>query len=200
MRSCGRFGPASEGTTVARSSDKRIRIHRLRRAIHAEQSLRLRVRLHQLDQLRRRDSSCADNRATRRRSETRRWSRHTPAPCSRWSRDPPRSARPIRRRKIRRTSRPRPFSAASASRTKPGRSPSRPRQLAVQLEPDHRRQQHRRRLPQHASLRLNSAHAPPDHAQPVDHGRVRIGARPAYPDTPAPFALNTTGARYSRFT
>ena len=50
------------------------------------------------------------------------------------------------------------------------------RQLAVQPEPDHLRQQHRDRLPQHRRLRLDPADAPAQHAEPVDHRRVGVGA------------------------
>src|ERR1041385_1917374 len=40
-------------------------------------------------------------------------------------------------------------------------------QSARQLEPHHLRQQHRRRLSEHARLRLDAADAPSDHAEPV---------------------------------
>jgi len=49
-------------------------------------------------------------------------------------------------------------------------------QLARQLEADDLRHQHRQRLAQHRGLRLDPAHAPAEHAQPVDHRRVRVGA------------------------
>ena len=49
-------------------------------------------------------------------------------------------------------------------------------QFAVQFESDHRRQQHGDRLPEHTGLGLDSAHAPSQHAQAVDHGGVRIRA------------------------
>ena len=38
-------------------------------------------------------------------------------------------------------------------------------QFAVQLESDHRRQQHGNRLAQHAGFGFDSAHAPAEHAQ-----------------------------------
>ena len=47
---------------------------------------------------------------------------------------------------------------------------------AVQLETDHRRQQHGYGLPEHAGLGFDAAHAPTEHAQPIDHGGVRIRA------------------------
>ena len=53
MRSCGRFGPAMDGTTVRQIQRQRVRINRLRRAIDAEQSLLLRIGFHQSDLLRR---------------------------------------------------------------------------------------------------------------------------------------------------
>ena len=46
----------------------------------------------------------------------------------------------------------------------------------MQTEADHLRDQHRQRLSQHRGLRLDPAHAPAEHAQAVDHRRVRIGA------------------------
>ena len=75
------------------------------------------------------------------------------------------------------------------------------RQPAVQLEADHRRQQHGDRLAQHAGLGLDPADAPADHAQAVDHGGVRIGADQRIGIGHAPSASRkTTDARYSRFT
>ena len=49
-------------------------------------------------------------------------------------------------------------------------------QLAVQPEADHLRDQHRQRLAQHRRLGLDAADAPAQHAQAVDHRRVRVGA------------------------
>ena len=48
--------------------------------------------------------------------------------------------------------------------------------LPVNLNPDYYRQEHRSRLTKHAGLRLNTAHAPTNHAEAVDHGGVRIGS------------------------
>jgi hypothetical protein len=50
------------------------------------------------------------------------------------------------------------------------------RQLALELEADHLRQQHGHRLAEHGGLCLDAAHPPTQHAQPVDHGGVRVGA------------------------
>ncbi len=49
-------------------------------------------------------------------------------------------------------------------------------QRALQLEADHLRQQHRKRLPQHRGFRLDAADAPAEHGETVDHRGVRIGA------------------------
>ena len=49
-------------------------------------------------------------------------------------------------------------------------------ELARQLEADHLGQKHRLRLAQHGGLRLDAAHAPAEHGEPVDHGRVAVGA------------------------
>ena len=49
-------------------------------------------------------------------------------------------------------------------------------QLAVEPEADHLRQQHRDRLAEHRGLGLDPADAPAEHAEPVDHRRVRVGA------------------------
>ena len=47
---------------------------------------------------------------------------------------------------------------------------------AFELEPDHFGQQHRDGLAEHARFGFDSADAPADHAEAVDHGGVRIGA------------------------
>ena len=49
-------------------------------------------------------------------------------------------------------------------------------QLAVQPNADHLRDQHRQGLAQHGRLGLDAAHAPAEHAEAVDHRRVRVGA------------------------
>ena len=49
-------------------------------------------------------------------------------------------------------------------------------QLAVELEADDARDQHRDRLAEHRGLGLDAADAPAQHAQAVDHRRVRVGA------------------------
>ncbi len=49
-------------------------------------------------------------------------------------------------------------------------------QTALDLEADHVRNQHRDGLAEHCGLGLDAADAPAQHAEPVDHGGVRIGA------------------------
>jgi hypothetical protein len=49
-------------------------------------------------------------------------------------------------------------------------------QLAGQLEADDLRDQHRHRLAEHRRLGLDAADAPAEHAEAVDHRRVRVGA------------------------
>ena len=48
--------------------------------------------------------------------------------------------------------------------------------LARDPEPHHRGQQHGERLAEHGRLRLDPADAPAEHAEAVDHDRVRVGA------------------------
>ena len=48
-------------------------------------------------------------------------------------------------------------------------------QLAVELETDHFGDQHRHRLAEHRGLGFDAADAPREHADAVDHRRVRIG-------------------------
>ena len=48
-------------------------------------------------------------------------------------------------------------------------------QLAVELEAEHLRDEHRHRLAEHRRLGLDAAHAPAQHAEAVDHRRVRVG-------------------------
>jgi hypothetical protein len=48
-------------------------------------------------------------------------------------------------------------------------------QVAAQLEADDVRDEHRHRLAEHGRLGLDAADAPAEHAEPVDHRRVRVG-------------------------
>ena len=89
-------------------------------------------------------------------------------PAARW---------PRRARRTRRTCRPRRCwrsSSATVSTRSVAVVPS--RQLAGQLEAEHRRDQHAHRLAEHRRLRLDAADAPAEHAEPVDHRGVRVGA------------------------
>ena len=47
---------------------------------------------------------------------------------------------------------------------------------AGELEPDDRRDEHRRGLAEHGGLGLDATDAPPEHPETVDHRRVRVGA------------------------
>jgi hypothetical protein len=49
------------------------------------------------------------------------------------------------------------------------------RHVAVEAEADHARDEHRHRLTEHRGLGLDAANAPTEHAEPVDHRRVRVG-------------------------
>ena len=49
-------------------------------------------------------------------------------------------------------------------------------QLAGELEADDLRQQHRLRLAEHGSFRLDAADAPAEHGEAIDHGGVAVGA------------------------
>ena len=77
--------------------------------------------------------------------------------------------------------------------------------LAGQLEPDDLRNQHRDRLPEHRSFGLDASHAPPEHAEPIHHRGVRVGAdhgvgvRDRVAGTGAG-AAKTTRAKYSTLT
>ncbi len=50
------------------------------------------------------------------------------------------------------------------------------RLLAGEAEADHRRQEQRQGLAEHGRLGLDPADAPAQHAEPVDHGGVGVGA------------------------
>ena len=78
------------------------------------------------------------------------------------------------------------------------------RQLTVELEADHPRDEHRHRLAEHRGLGLDAADAPAEHPEPVDHRGVRVG-----PDQRVRVGLrvavgrsfgNTTRARCSMLT
>ena len=74
------------------------------------------------------------------------------------------------------------------------------RDLPGELEPDDARDEHRHRLAEHRRLGLDAADAPAEHAEPVDHRRVRVGADERVRVAPGPSRVITTRARYSMLT
>jgi hypothetical protein len=78
----------------------------------------------------------------------------------------------------------------------------RPRAARRELEADHARDQHRHRLAEHRRLGLDPADAPAEHAEAVDHRRVRVGAdeRVGVRRSSARRRSKTTRERYSRLT
>ena len=113
-RSCGRFGPASDGSTVAEVELERVGERRLLGVLVVPEALLLGVGLDQ-----RRSSSSrparerAGSAASRRRSGRSRTSRRTPGPCWRSSRGRPAAGATRPGRRTRRTCRRRPSCAAS---------------------------------------------------------------------------------------
>ena len=74
-------------------------------------------------------------------------------------------------------------------------------QLAVELEAEDLRDEHRHRLAEHRRLGLDAADAPAQHAEAVDHRRVRVGADERVGVGVAGLSsTKTTRARYSRLT
>ncbi len=177
IRSCGRFGPAIDGSTARRgpgracsvkvgSSESRV----------VEHPLLARVGVDQLDHLRRPAGElevaqrlAVDREDRAGRAELR---RHVPD-----------------RRPVGEAERVQPGAeeldelrddAALAQHLGDGEDEvGRGRalgQLAVEAEADHLRQQHRDRLAEHRRLGLDPADAPAEDAEPVDHRRVRVGA------------------------
>ena len=78
------------------------------------------------------------------------------------------------------------------------------RQLAVELEADDLRDEHRHRLAEHRRLGLDAADAPAEHAEAVDHRGVRVGAdervRIRRERAVSRHSETRHAARYSRFT
>ena len=126
-RSCGRFGPATLGSTLARSRSQTLAVLRLGRRRPVEEALLARVRLDQLDVGGRsaREAQVAQRLVVDREDAA------GGAVLGRHVGDGgavgERQRRDARRRRTRRTSRRRPSCAASRSRSAPGRSPSSPR-------------------------------------------------------------------------
>ena len=63
------------------------------------------------------------------------------------------------------------------------------RELAGEPEADHLRDEHRDRLAEQHRLGLDPAHAPAQHAEAVDHRRVRVGADQRVGERERPSAL-----------
>ena len=72
--------------------------------------------------------------------------------------------------------------------------------LSGDPEPDDRGQEHGERLAQHRSLRLDTAHPPAQHAEPVDHRRVRVGPHEGVAEGAPVSVAKARRDRYSRFT
>ena len=115
--------------------------------------------------------------ASRRRSGRSRRSSRTRGSCCRSSRGRPAAARETPGPKNSTNLPTTPFSRSisvtvstrSVAVAPSGSSP-------VQLEADDLRDQHRHRLAEHRRLGLDAADAPAEHAEAVDHRRVRVGA------------------------
>jgi len=164
-RPSGRFGPAIDGTTVARSSNSvsvktdlasswcdttLVPSHRLRRERHGPVFAPTS-----------RDKKASPNRWGRNRR-----SRHIPAPYWRSSRDRRATDGRGRARKIRRICRP-PFLPQQLCDGKNKIGGCHPRAKRTgQSEADHLRQQHGERLAEHAGLGLDTADAQPSTASP----------------------------------
>ena len=70
----------------------------------------------------------------------------------------------------------------------------------VEAKPDHLGEQHHDRLAHHGGFGLDAAHAPAEHAEPVDHRGVRVGSDQRVGEQPGRPRPRRTLARYSRFT
>ena len=121
--------------------------------------------------------SGAGSRASPRRRGRSRTSRRTRATCSRSSRGRRAAATSSPRRSTRRTCRRRPVLRRISVTVRTRSVAVAPvGQRAAQLEADDLRHEHRERLPEHRRLGLDPADAPAEHAEAVDHRRVRVGA------------------------
>ena len=113
--------------------------------------------------------------ASRRRSGRSRRSSRTPATCCRSSRGRPAAARHARPEELDEHA----DDAALAQHLGDGEHEvgggGALGQLAGELEAEHLRDQHRHRLAEHRRLGLDAADAPAEHAEAVDHRRVRVG-------------------------
>ena len=172
----GRFGPAIDGTTSARSSSQQIGEHRIGRAGVAPHALRLGVFLDQRDAAFRTagHGQVADRLAVDREEAAGRavFGRHVAD----------RGA--VGERHVGEAGTEELDELADHAflaqhlrdgEHEVGRGDAL-LELAGQPEADHFRQQHGHRLAEHRGLSLDAADAPAEHAEAVDHGGVRIGA------------------------
>ena len=202
MRSCGRFGPASDGVDGRRgraSSD--LRVVDLARASACRTALRLEVGLERVDLSRRCGRCRGSSRWSSRRPGRSPSSRRIRAPCCRSSRGRARDSDAVPSPKNS-TNLPTTFSLRSISVTVSTRSVAVHAfaQRARQSTPTTSGRQEVDRLAQHAGLGLDAAHAPADDADAVDHRRVAVGADQRVGVVDAVLARCTPRARYSRLT
>ena len=175
-RSCGRLGPASDGTTSPRSSSSVSRVRRRLRVLVVPEALLLRVRLDERDLLRR----AAGELEVAQRLGVDREDRARRAVLGAHVAD----RRAVGQRQVRHARAEEldelADDAVLAQHLRDGQHEvGRGRalgQLAVEAEADHLRDQHRHRLAEHRRLGLDAADAPAEHAEAVDHRRVRVGA------------------------
>ena len=174
-RSCGRFGPASDGTTSPRSSSSVSEYVGLLGVRVVPQALRLRVGLDALELLGR----AAGELEVAQRLGVDREDRAGRAELRRHVAD----RRPVGERQVGDPGAVELDELADDAvlaqhlgdgqhEVGGGRALA---QLAAELEADHARDQHRHRLAEHRRLGLDPADAPAQHAEAVDHRRVRVG-------------------------
>ena len=174
-RSCGRFGPASDGTTSPRSSSSVSEYVGLLGVLVVPQALGLGVGLHQLDVL----GAAAGELEVAQGLGVDREDRAGRAELGRHVAD----RRPVGERQVRDARAVELDELADhavlAQQLRDGQHQVGGRralaQLAAELEADHARDQHRHRLAEHRRLGLDPADAPAQHAEPVDHRGVRVG-------------------------
>ena len=176
-RSCGRFGPGQRRDDLAEVELERLGVGRLLGVLVVPQALLARVGLDELDALLRAPGELEVAQRLGVDREDRAGRAELRATCCRSSRGRPAAGSGRRGRRTRRTCRRRRARAASAvtvSTRSVAVAPS--GSSPCELEADHARDQHRHRLAEHRGLGLDAADAPAEHAEAVDHRRVRVGA------------------------
>ena len=175
-RSCGRRGPARLGSTVPRSSSIVSRVGRILVAGDAEQALRFRIGLDEVDVrlLAAGQPQVVERHLVDREDRDRRAVFRTHVA----------ERGPVGNREVL-EARPEELDELADDAVLAQAFGDREHQIggcrafehrAGQPEAEHRGNQHRDRLTEHRGLCLDAADAPADHAEPVDHRRVRIGA------------------------